>query len=265
MFTEVIVVLRSDLPVPERLDFVELRAVGPDGTEQHAAANLTETDGFPKTISLVHTGGGTEPLRVTVSGRKGPVEVVERSASLAFVLGKQLVLDLWLLSACVEQVCAEGTCTEHGCAVDAVDVHALPGLHGTVAGIESQYVPPPMPWDAGDRAASLDAGSVSWGTDAWAEASIFADAGSSETGDGDAGSRLEPPGGGLDGGPPGAVLRDAGSATDGGKAAHGDGAFPHDARAPTSGCTPSTDCLTRCLWAPQRLKPIACACVPDCS
>lgn len=264
MFTEVVVVLRSDLSVPEQLDFVELRAVGPDGTEQRAAATLTETDGLPKSISLVHTGGGTEPLRVTVSGWKDHHEVVKRSASLAFVPGKQLVLDLWLLSSCLEHVCAEGTCTEHGCASDAVNAHALPELQGTVASIEGQYVPPPMPWDAGDAAALVDAAS-GWIGDAGADASIE-DASTFDAGAGDAGgSLLEPPAFGLDGGLPGAGPRDGGSATDGGRGVHADGAFSHDARVPTTGCTRSADCLTRCLSAPARLKLIACACVQNCS
>lgn len=117
--TEIVVVVDSDLEVPEDLDelriVVDATAIG-GGTET-AGGMLTSPASFPQHLGIVHSGqGGLGPITVTATGLLGGIPVVERRARVSFVRGRTVVLRLDLVAACVgrecaaEQTCAAGVC-----------------------------------------------------------------------------------------------------------------------------------------------------------
>lgn len=129
--TEVIVVVDSDLVIPDEIDTIEIAVTAPGGEIKEALASLSSAGELPSTLGLVHNEGSLGPFEVQVTGTRNSEGVVERFATFTFIRGQTLVLAMHLPWSCVGvPSCPQGqTCSEHGC-VD-VDVGQLPAWTGT--------------------------------------------------------------------------------------------------------------------------------------
>lgn len=190
--TELIVVVDSDLSVPEELDELQISTQGPGRTQHAANAALgTGQPGLPRYLALAHEGGQLGPITITVAGLAGGSVVLTRQAELSFVAGRSLVLPLHLARQCVDVACERGeSCTEHGCQRIALDAESLDPWRGdkpTLAGgamnrdAGGEPVPvdagEPAPLDASEPAADAGPGTDDGGIDAMAEAGAGDDSG----------------------------------------------------------------------------------------
>lgn len=152
--TEVLLVVDSDLRVPEQLDRLDVHVDGPAGLAQDSSAALgAGGSALPRSVALVHEGGPLGPLQVVVKGSLSGQLVLKREARLAFVAGKTLVLPMHLVARCVGAMCGELTCSDVGCTSIDIDPMSLlpyegeePSLHASDGGV-----------DLLDGAAALDA------------------------------------------------------------------------------------------------------------
>jgi hypothetical protein len=183
--TEIVLVVTSNLRVPQQLDGVRVEATGPDGRMQRATAQLTGGATLPVSVRLAHRDGALGPLRIEVHGEREGHDVVVRSAQLAFAPDQRRILALALLEQCLGVSCFDGlTCTESGCAAPYIAASDLPlydgptfrALGAPVAaaydlvdggqlGLDGESYEPIVPDpDAGALDAAEDAGS--WSSDA---------------------------------------------------------------------------------------------------
>jgi hypothetical protein len=129
--TEVLVVVDSDLKVPQALDELVFRVQGPSGGERVTSAPLAAgAQTLPRSLALVHEGGALSPLVVRVQGMKEAQLVLERQATLHFVRGRTLVLPMHLVAACVGVACGADTCSEQGCVSAEIDPSTLASWNG---------------------------------------------------------------------------------------------------------------------------------------
>lgn len=130
--TEIVVVIDTDLAVPDQIDEIEVIAIGPNGAEKKAYALLgKDAPMLPRTVGLVHEAGPLSPLNITVAGRRKDKLVLKREATLAFLKGRTLVLPMHLVSSCLGVVCDEGeTCTERRCDDARIDPESLDAWSG---------------------------------------------------------------------------------------------------------------------------------------
>lgn len=146
--TEVIIVVDSDLDVPDELDTAFIEVKGPTGDVRQATARLDGERGIPlpRTLGVVHRGGPLEPLDVLVEGRLGRRAIIQRHARTGFVEGETRVLRMWLLRSCVGKMCdVDETCTEQGCRSQDVSPEDLERWTGQAHGLDASTNP-----DAGD-------------------------------------------------------------------------------------------------------------------
>jgi len=122
--TEILLVVDSDLAVPDELDELAMHIEGPGGVVQDAVAKLAEAP-LPRSLGLVRKQGALSPLNIQVTGRVAGRAIVQRTATLAFVEGRTLVLPLHLVRSCVSRACGEQTCSERGCVDVALDPQSL--------------------------------------------------------------------------------------------------------------------------------------------
>jgi hypothetical protein len=131
--TQIVVVVDSDLRVPDELDGLQIEV---DGVLQmpRLAVSLSAPSSLPRSLGLVHAGGPLGPVRVTVRGQRAGESVVERSAEVSFKNAQTLKLALALSRACAEAglSCDSGeTCVAGACAPRQVD--DLPVFDGRLA------------------------------------------------------------------------------------------------------------------------------------
>lgn len=116
--TEIVVIVDSDLRVPQEMERVGLTVVGTTGeTVVEAAVSLREPDGrsLPVTLSLRPEGPALGPVEVTATALDEAGPVVSIAAETAFVAGERRSLQLFLASACVEVDCGpDETCGAGG-------------------------------------------------------------------------------------------------------------------------------------------------------
>lgn len=117
--TELVVVVDSDLRIPDEIDRVlvvtDATAIGGQLHEREAALAGVGALELPLTLSLVHTGGPLGPVRISAIGRRAG-DVVTRRAEVSFVEGRSIALVLQLTRACVGVICSEGeTCANGAC------------------------------------------------------------------------------------------------------------------------------------------------------
>ncbi|HJK94697.1 MAG TPA: hypothetical protein RMH85_14305 [Polyangiaceae bacterium LLY-WYZ-15_(1-7)] len=129
--TEAIIVIDSDLAVPDSLDELVIEVSGPEGRMESATATLGgEQAPLPRTLTLVQGSGPTGPYTVVARGRQGGGDVVSRTARFSFVPEESVVILMHLVEACIGQDCgANQTCTERGCqSVDRSDLFVWTGV-----------------------------------------------------------------------------------------------------------------------------------------
>ncbi len=151
--TEVIVVVDTDLTIPDAIDRIAIEVTSPSGATQEAIATLGEGEPSPpRTLGVLPEGGVLGPYDVVARGLLGESEVVARRARFSFVADTTAVLTMHLVDDCVGQDCGARTCGERGCEdVARVDLSVWTGTPPRLG-----ETPPPL--DAGVDAGSEDAG-----------------------------------------------------------------------------------------------------------
>lgn len=179
--TQLVVVVDTDLTIPEQLERVRIVVRDGQGTMREASAELASGAPRPVTLGLVsRTTLG--PLDVEALGERMGSVVVRRRARVSFVAGRTLALRMDLLASCVAAACEdEQTCAEEGCRPIDVGPDELTAWEG-----------PPSPIEPGvDAGSTADAGASPF------DAGMGDDAGEAPTDAGprDAGAVDAPPGG----------------------------------------------------------------------
>ncbi|HKP62211.1 MAG TPA: hypothetical protein VJV78_36010 [Polyangiales bacterium] len=157
--TQIVVVVDSDMSVPDALDRIAIDVSGVKKVSV-AAADLSKQD-LPRSLGLVHTGGPLGPVRVRARGFLASAQLVERLAIVSFEQDKTLELRLPLSAACSEAELDCGTdmtCDRGKCVTAEQD--DLPLFKGTVKGFDVDDVEPPG-GDAGPAdGGPMDSGST---------------------------------------------------------------------------------------------------------
>ncbi|MFT3923310.1 MAG: hypothetical protein QM778_12320 [Myxococcales bacterium] len=129
--TQIMLVVDSDLRVPDELDEIVMHIDGPGGKSQEATAALGPGQpALPRSLGLVHQEGPLSPVNVRVIGKHAGSVLVQRDAHLAFRTGHTLVLPMHLVRSCLTQSCGEQTCTEYGCQSADLDPVSLKDWSG---------------------------------------------------------------------------------------------------------------------------------------
>jgi len=135
--TKIVVVVWSDLPVPSALDGVHIEIAGPTST---AAKDFALTAGsesgktqLPVQLQVVPAGAKDESVMVEVTGKVGASPVVTRTASVRFVSGEALRLDISLDAACRDVVCPGGFTCSGGICNQPIPITSLPPYTGKPA------------------------------------------------------------------------------------------------------------------------------------
>ncbi len=121
MRTEVLLVIDSDLAVPEELDELRVDLIGPSGETRRSEGSVRSPDELPRTLGLVDETNSARTVRVTVTGLRGGANVIQRRAVFTFVPGETRILRIGLWKRCVGVSCAsDETCGDSGCRPIAV-------------------------------------------------------------------------------------------------------------------------------------------------
>jgi len=139
--TELVVLVQTDLRVPDQIDAISLEVMSPSGQMYSTRAerpNFSE----PVGISLRYAGGNLSPLRITAIGELARAPVVATRAQTTFVYGERRLLVLYLSSRCIGVVCAERTETCHlgACRSSVVSASALLPWTGTPPPLDGGFV-----------------------------------------------------------------------------------------------------------------------------
>ena len=123
--TEIVVVVDTDLPVPDAIDTVDVVVERAD-EESRVASRVLDVDGpaEPTTVVVEHRSGPRRSVSFTAIGRKDGVEVIRTEARTEFVEGERLVLELPLLAQCFGIDCPDG----ERCGIDGCSPVARSGL-----------------------------------------------------------------------------------------------------------------------------------------
>lgn len=175
--TELVVVVDSDLEVPQQLDEIVIATQGPGSQQREASAALGPKEPrLPRSLTLDYQQGELGPIAITVTGKLDGDTMVAREADVSFVAGRTLVVPMHLARRCRDVRCGrDETCTESGCADRALDEDALDEWNG-----EKPTLTPQPGEDASADAGEMGAGEMDAGGDAGRDAGVDAgrDAGS---------------------------------------------------------------------------------------
>ncbi|MCC7540296.1 MAG: hypothetical protein IT379_29020 [Deltaproteobacteria bacterium] len=147
--TEVVVVIDSDLPIPDTLGRVEMAAWSPRAEPLRTALDLESPDDLPRTLVLFPRTGESGRFSLSVIGLPSPdfrSVVVRRDVDAAFVPGQTRVLDLFLSAACAAtwSTCGPGeTCDAGRCRPVELDASELPRWQGEPPARTSACTPRP--------------------------------------------------------------------------------------------------------------------------
>jgi hypothetical protein len=132
--TEVLLVVRSDLAVPQELDEVSVEVSSDAGGAPWSQDYALQPNGpttLPLSIGLVPESDERRAFRVVVTGLAGGQRRVQRSATLSFAPRETVILYLDLLAACLDRLCpGNRTCLPTGgpCQSDGISTAALPRI-----------------------------------------------------------------------------------------------------------------------------------------
>lgn len=165
--TQLVVLVDTDLAVNEELAGVSVVVLDGAGQEVSAQDFALADDGatpgpasFAMPLSFAVVPVGDDPSRrvtVQVSGlAPSGSTIVSRRAVTGFIEEEQLLLPMFLSSACRDVTCpAEQTCTERGCVDERVPPQSLPAVRpGDEVRLDSAIAPR----DGGPDGARADAG-----------------------------------------------------------------------------------------------------------
>jgi len=132
--TQIVVVVDSDLTVPEQLDYVQIEVSGTKKPRVIDAAAEGEQQKLPQTLGLVYSGGPLGPVHVVARGWLEGKMIVERVADVRFKKDQTLKLALRLSRACIDSACeaADETCDEGNCVSTSMTLPTFDGNDGTL-------------------------------------------------------------------------------------------------------------------------------------
>jgi alpha-tubulin suppressor-like RCC1 family protein len=142
--TEVVLVVDTDLVIPDEIDRIEISLSGSSGTPTNVVADLTDpgTPDLPLTLTTFSTLGSGD-LAITVIGRLMGAEVTRWEARTSFVGGETRMLRAILAARCLAITCDPGqTCDEAGCRAVAIASDALPEWPGAAPILEGPACTP---------------------------------------------------------------------------------------------------------------------------
>jgi hypothetical protein len=114
--TEIILVVDTDMAVPDELDSVDVLYTDPRGYTTTTSHEVATPDSWPVVQSLVLEGTLLEPYTIQVVGRRRSIGRIDRYAVGSFVEGQTVVLTVHLLKDCLFRNCPlNETCGETGC------------------------------------------------------------------------------------------------------------------------------------------------------
>ena len=154
--TQIVVVIDSDLHVPDQLDHVQIEISGAKEARVIDAPVDTEEHKLPRSLGLLYSGGPLGPIRVVARGQHGGETVVERMAEVHFEKDRTLKLALPLTRACVELATpceVDQTCDQGVCVPAAVSLPVFDGDDGSFITDAGTWV---IPVDAAVRDAGVD-------------------------------------------------------------------------------------------------------------
>ena len=134
--TEILLVVSSDLEVPDQIDRLQVRAYGVDFNRRFEQTyDLSKTPGeLSWSLGLLPPSEGGNRLYVELVAFKGDEPVVSRSANTRFVDGQIRVLHLDLQASCegrrITCPIAGSTCVAGTCLSDFIDPATLPPFTG---------------------------------------------------------------------------------------------------------------------------------------
>ena len=131
--TQIVVVVDSDLPVPDRLDNLQIEVSGTKKPHMFDQRVDTDQRKLPHSLGLVYSGGPLGPVRVVARGRLGDETVVERVAEVHFKRDRTLKLALALTRACAGKPACEAadeTCEQGQCIPTAMSLPSFDGDDG---------------------------------------------------------------------------------------------------------------------------------------
>jgi hypothetical protein len=123
--TEVVLVIDSDLRIPDQLDEVRIEVDG-SARALDVRVPMATTSELPLTHALV-PADGRESFAVTVTGLSGGNPVVADRRESGWVDGESRLLELWLGRDCRGETCDAGSvCSRDGCMPIAIAPEMLP-------------------------------------------------------------------------------------------------------------------------------------------
>lgn len=133
--TEIVLVVDTDLDVPEELVRVEIDVLNSVAAPTRTSVDF-ESPGappLPLTLGITSRVRSDADVRVEVRGTLASGEILVRDVSTRLTPGSSRMLRVLLARRCLTAVCeAELTCDETGCRDVAIDPESLPGWPGTV-------------------------------------------------------------------------------------------------------------------------------------
>jgi len=132
--TEVVLVVDTDLVIPDAIDRIEITLSGTSGTPTNLVADLADpgTPSLPLTITAFAAEGASPELAVTVVGRLAGDEVTRWEARTRFISGETRMLRAILAARCLTITCASGeSCDETGCRDVVIEPDGLSEWPGT--------------------------------------------------------------------------------------------------------------------------------------
>jgi hypothetical protein len=127
--TEVVLVIDSDLRVPEELDEIRIEVDG-SARALDVRVPMASTADLPLTHSLVPAAGRRD-FEVAVTGLRAGTSVVADRRTSGWIAGESRLLPLWLGRSCIETSCEAGSvCSREGCRPIALAPDLLPRFDG---------------------------------------------------------------------------------------------------------------------------------------
>ena len=133
--TQIVLVVDTDLSVPEEVETVQLEITGPGGMSETERVDLSAGAPRPVTLGLRPAADVLGPIRIVASARKGGAAIIVRTITTSFIQDRSLLLQILLTGDCqgvscaAEQSCAAGTCVPIALAPES-----LPSFTGTIPG-----------------------------------------------------------------------------------------------------------------------------------
>ncbi len=133
--TELVVVVDSDLMVPDELRQIDIQVFGPGGAtavDSAVAFDLPGAPFMPLSLGLVLEGSEVAPVRIEVVGTTFDGSVVKRSVVTGFVRNQSRALPIRLYARCLDVSCGDGqTCGDSGtCEDESIEGDFLPQWTG---------------------------------------------------------------------------------------------------------------------------------------